>query len=273
MDDYSIRFSGLSRLYGRSSLELFKKSHVAVIGLGGVGSWAVEALARSGIGKLTLVDLDEVCLSNINRQVQATSATVGHPKTSVLKSRISEIAPKCQVIEEMKFYTQKSSEALLSVEYDFIVDAIDSVAHKTHLLAESKRKKINVVTCGGGGGKIDPTKIRVDDLARTKNDPLLNQVRKRLRKLYNFPKYSRQKFGIPCVYSDEVPTFPLLDGGVSCERQKGQDYRLNCDTGFGSSTALTGTIGFTLASVVMKHLCLDEENAKVSKDKTNSIYY
>lgn len=254
MSDYSLRFSALGRLYGKHAIEIFKEGHIAVVGLGGVGSWTVEALARSGIGKLTLVDLDEVCLSNMNRQIQALDSSVGQFKSSALKNRIKEIAPECIVIEETKFFTEQTADELLSKGFDCIVDAIDSVSHKSLLIAESRKRELPIVTCGGGGGKLDPTKVVVKDLAKTKNDPLLLQVRKRLRQNYGFPKFKRQNFRIPCVFSEEETSFPHADGTVSCEREKGEDYRLNCDAGFGSSTMLTGTIGFTIASVVIEQL-------------------
>lgn len=254
MSDYSYRFSALGRLYGNRALELLSKAHIAVVGLGGVGSWTVEALARSGIGQLTLIDLDEVCLSNVNRQIQALNSTVGQFKSTALKERISEIAPECIVVEKTKFFTNETADELLSHDYDCIVDAIDSVSHKALLISEARKRKFPIVTCGGGGGKLDPTKVIVKDLAKTKNDPLLLQVRKRLRRDYGFSKFERQKFHVPCVFSEEEPSFPQADGTISCEKVKGEDYRLNCDAGFGSSTMLTGTIGFTLASVAIDQL-------------------
>ena len=254
MSNYLLRFSALGRLYGQHALQVLPRAHIAIVGLGGVGSWTVEALARSGIGRLTLIDLDEVCLSNVNRQVQALDSTVGRFKSLALKERISGIAPECTVVEKRQFFTEQTADELLSQNYDCIIDAIDSVSHKSLLIAEARKRKIPIVTCGGGGGKLDPTKIVVKDLAKTKNDPLLLQVRKRLRRDYGFSKFERQKFHVSCVFSEEKPSFPHADGTVSCEREKGGDYRLNCDAGFGSSSMLTGTIGFTLASVVVDQL-------------------
>ena len=260
MSDYLSRFSALGRLYGQHALQVLPRAHVAIVGLGGVGSWTVEALARSGIGHLSLIDFDEVCLSNVNRQVQALDSTVGRFKSLALKDRISGIAPECTVIEKTQFFTEQTADELLSQDYDCIVDAIDSVSHKSLLIAEARKRKIPIVTCGGGGGKLDPTKIVVKDLAKTKNDPLLLQVRKRLRRDYGFSKFERQKFHVPCVFSEEEPSFPQADGTVSCEREKNRDYRLNCDAGFGSSSMLTGTIGFTLASVVMDQLMQKDQD-------------
>jgi len=259
MSDYETRFSALGRLYGTQGLARLRQAHVCVIGLGGVGSWVVEALARSGIGRLTLVDMDEVCLSNVNRQIHALDATVGRSKAAVLSERVAQIAPECAVTVEECFFTPATAERLLAVPYDYIVDAIDSTKHKCYLIAEARKRELKLITCGGAGGCIDPTRVRIDDLARTINDPLMLQVRKRLRRDYGFPGYKRQKFKIDCVYSDELPLFPQADGSVSCERETGTDYRLNCDEGFGSATFVTGTVGFFLAGEVAKRIALPDE--------------
>ena len=254
MSDYDTRFSALGRLYGTEGLARLKAAHVAVIGLGGVGSWVVEALARTGIGKLTLVDMDEVCLSNVNRQIHALNGSVGRSKAEVLAERVAQIAPECEVVVEVCFFTESSAERLLAPAYDYIVDAIDATRHKCLLIAEARKRGLKLVTCGGAGGRIDPTRVRVDDLARSINDPLLLQVRKRLRQQYGFPQFKRKKFQIDCVYTDEFPVFPKEDGSVACEREPGADYRLNCDQGFGSATFVTGTMGFVLAAYVVGQL-------------------
>lgn len=254
MSDYTVRFGALARLYGAEGLMRLQSAHVAVIGLGGVGSWAVEALARSGIGALTLVDMDEVCLSNVNRQLHALDSTVGRSKAEVLAERVSEIAPECRVTVENVFFTESSMDRLLEPKYDYVLDAIDATKHKCLLIAEARKRKIPLITCGGAGGCIDPSRVQVADLSRTINDPLLLQVRKRLRREYGFPKQRRQKFKVDCVFTDELPVFPQADGTVSCEREAGADYRLNCDEGFGSATFLTGTFGFLMASEVVRKL-------------------
>ncbi len=254
MDDYSIRFSSISRLYGEKAVEHFKQSHIAIVGLGGVGSWVVEALARTGIGAMTLIDMDEVCLSNVNRQIQALSSTVGQSKAQSLKERIGLIAPDCKVTAQEAYYTEKNAGILLETRFDYIIDAIDSVAHKCLLIAQARKHGLNIISCGGAGGKTDPTRLKVADLSKTRNDPLLTQVRKRLRKIHGFSKYSKKKFHVDCVYSDEIPKYPHLDGTISCEREKGADYRLNCDFGFGSSTMVTGSMGFTLTASVLDKL-------------------
>ncbi|MFP4156932.1 MAG: ThiF family adenylyltransferase [Opitutales bacterium] len=257
MSDYDTRFSALGRLYGSEGLARIRAARVCVIGLGGVGSWAVEALVRSGIGGLTLVDLDEVCLSNVNRQIHAMTGTVGRSKASVLAGRVEQIAPDCAVTVEEVFFTESTMERLLEPDYSMIVDAIDATRHKCLLIAEARRRGLPLITCGGAGGCVDPSRVRIQDLARTINDPLLLQVRKRLRRDYGFPRHSRQKFKIDCVYSDELPRFPQSDGTVRCEREPGSDYRLNCDTGFGSATFVTGTVGFFLAAEVIRRITGD----------------
>lgn len=256
MSDYETRFGALGRLYGQAGLAKLQAAHVAVIGLGGVGSWGVEALARSGVGALTLVDMDEVCLSNVNRQLHALNATVGRSKAAVLAERVAQIAPECEVVVEECFFTESSMERLLTPTYDYVVDAIDATKHKCLLIAEARKRKIPLITCGGAGGCVDPSRVQIADLSRTINDPLLLQVRKRLRREYGFPRKSRQKFKIDCVFTDELPVFPLSDGSVSCEREAGTDYRLNCDQGFGSATFLTGTFGFFMAAHVVKAIAL-----------------
>lgn len=254
MSDYKTRFGALGRLYGKASLERIRSAHVCVIGLGGVGSWAVEALARSGLGALTLVDMDEVCISNINRQIHALDSTIGCTKASVLADRLSLIAPELKLCVEETYFTEATADKLLAPKFDYIIDAIDRTKQKCRLIAEARKRGLNMITCGAAGGCIDPCRVRICDLALTKNDPLLLQVRKRLRSEYSFPRYGGQKFNIDCVYSDELPVFPYADGSVNHERESGADYRLNCDTGFGSAVYLTGVIGFTLAAEVIKRI-------------------
>lgn len=256
MSDYETRFGAIGRLYGAAGLARIRAAHICVVGLGGVGSWVVEALARSGVGALTLVDMDEVCLSNVNRQIHALDGTIGRAKAAVLAERVRQIAPECATTVEEVFFTEATAERLLAPHYEYIVDSIDSTKHKCFLIAESRKRDLKLITCGGAGGCIDPSRVRICDLARTINDPLLLQVRKRLRQQYGFPQFKRQKFKVDCVYSDELPVFPQQDGTVSCERESGEDYRLNCDTGFGSATYLTGTVGFFLAAEVVKRIAL-----------------
>src|SRR5688572_28200628 len=170
--DYNQRFSGIARLYGTDGAARLRSAHVAVIGVGGVGSWAVEALARSGVAALTLIDLDEVCVSNINRQLPALTSEVGKSKVLVLKQRLQGINHNCIVTAVEEFFTAASAEHLLATPYDYVVDAIDSLANKCLLIARCRDKNIPVITVGGAGGRRDPTAIKIDDLAFASHDPL-----------------------------------------------------------------------------------------------------
>lgn len=242
---------GLARLYGQRAVEHFQRAHVMVIGLGGVGSWTVEALARSGIGKLTLVDLDDVCPSNINRQLPALHSTVGQLKAEILAARCRDINPACEVMAETRFYTEKTSDHLLGTRPDYVLDAIDNLRNKCLLLARCREADLPVATSAGAGGRLDPTRLRCGDLAQSTHDPLAAAVRKTLRREYGFPVEPGTPFGIPCVFSDEPLRLPEApDGCPSAPSGR----RLNCDGGLGTTTAVTGCFGFHLAAIALKHL-------------------
>lgn len=254
MNDDEFRFGGIARLFGAAALVRLRAAHVMVVGIGGVGSWAVEALARTGIGTLTLVDLDEVCVSNVNRQVPALDGQIGRAKVEVMAERIRAIAPRCQLHSSMEFYTELSEGRLLpesGLRPDVVIDAIDAVANKVRLIARCHRLKVPVVVCGGAGGRRDPTQVRVSDLARVTHDRLSSEVRKRLRKEYGFPREG-EKFGLDCVWSAELPVFPQPDGSVcptaAAPREGDGSRRLNCDGGFGSAAFVTGAFGFAAAA-------------------------
>ncbi|WP_018969034.1 tRNA cyclic N6-threonylcarbamoyladenosine(37) synthase TcdA [Rubritalea marina] len=244
------RFGGIARLYGVPALERFTESHVAVVGIGGVGSWAAEALARSGIGKITLLDLDDICVTNINRQLHALDGAIGKQKTDAMEERIRAINPDCEVVNHIAFYSERNAEEFFAPGYDYVIDAIDRVKEKTHLLAQCRQRQIPVVSCGGAGGLRNPSLIQHADLSRVTNDPLLANVRSKLRSQYGFPKGDSKKpkkFGIEAVFSTEQAVFPQCDGSVSTERPQeadGRDMRLNCASGYGSITHMTATVGF-----------------------------
>lgn len=255
-DNYLRRFGGIARLYGLPALAKFAESHVMIIGLGGVGSWAAEALARSGIGRFTLVDLDDLCLTNTNRQIHALSGTIGQSKAKVLAERVSAINPEARCSVKASFYTEKTSDDLLACQPDLVVDAIDSVRPKCHLLATCHSRRVPVIACGGAGGRIDPTRIQIDDLSRTHGDALLLSVRRRLRSDYHFPrvgdsKKKPPKFRIPAVFSPEPPRFPSCDGGITLERPADLPGTIKCDSGYGASTHVTATFGNHLAGWVL----------------------
>jgi tRNA threonylcarbamoyladenosine dehydratase len=252
VSDFETRFGGIARLYGQGGLEKLRTAHVAVIGIGGVGTWAAEALARSGIGALTLVDLDEICVTNINRQLHALTETVGRSKVEVMAERIRAINPECKIIAEQKFFNVQTAEELLAPQFDFVLDAIDSMTNKVLLLAKCREKKIPVVCCGGAGGRRDATQVRTADLAKVSHDRLLAEVRKRLRKEFSFPA-DGSPMGVECVFSAEAPVFAQPDGSVCENRAAREDgTRLNCNSGLGSATFVTGAFGFAAAGIVVR---------------------
>lgn len=253
-NDNKVRFSGIGRLYGQVAFERIQQARVLVVGLGGVGSWTVEALARSGVGHLTLVDFDDVCLSNTNRQIHALSCEVGKPKATVLRQRVAEIAPATTVVTVLQFFNARTADALLEPGFDIVVDAIDHLPNKCLLLAECQRRGLPVITCGGAGGRRDPTRIEVADITRSYGDPLLSLVRKTLRHKHGFPRDPKRKWKIDCVFSAEPPLFPQSDGTVCATREAGSALRLNCESGYGTATFVTGNFGFHLAALALNKL-------------------
>ena len=253
--DYDVRFGGIRRLYGQRAAEAFRHAHVVVVGVGGVGSWTVEALARSGIGKLTLIDLDDVCVSNVNRQLHALDGTIGAPKVEVLAERCRLIAPEIEVVADSAFVTPTNLAERIPDDADHVVDAIDSVIAKAALIAWCKRHKLPITVTGAAGGQTDPTLIQVADLTRTEHDPLLSKVRSRLRRDYGFSRNPKRRFSVECVYSDEQLVYPSADGEVCLQKPgNGDATRLDCASGFGAATFVTGAFGFVAASKVLERL-------------------
>jgi tRNA A37 threonylcarbamoyladenosine dehydratase len=252
--NYEARFGGIKRLFGVDGQERLARAHVCVVGIGGVGSWAVEALARTGVGALTLVDLDEVCISNVNRQLHAVTGQFGRPKVEVIAARVELINPNCKVNALHSLYTAKTSDEILATKFDVVLDAIDQTAMKALLIARCCEKQIPVVTTGGAGGRRDPTALRVADLAQSTHDGLLSATRKILRDEYGFPREPKKKFGVPCVFSPEPQVFPAADGSVCAEREEGSSLRLDCRSGYGTATFVTGAFGFAAAAEVVKVL-------------------
>ncbi len=250
--DLERRFGGIARLYGDAALARFQAAHVCVIGVGGVGSWIVEALVRSGIGRLTLIDLDNVAESNINRQIQALSDTLGQAKIEALAARIALINPACQLHLVEEFIAPDNLDQYIGAHhYDYVVDAIDSVRAKAALIAYCRARETPVITIGSAGGKTDPTKIDVRDLARTEQEPLLKMVRKRLRSDYQFPRSPKTKFQVDAVFSMEPLSLPLT--GEACDIDGNGVSGLNC-AGFGSSMVVTATFGMVCAAHVLRAL-------------------
>jgi tRNA A37 threonylcarbamoyladenosine dehydratase len=248
-DEYLDRFSGLARLYGADALPKLHRARVAIVGTGGVGSWTAEALARSGIGHLTLIDPDEVCVTNSNRQLPALAGQFGRLKIAVIAERLRLIQPGIEVAEVAAFFTASNAVELLSGGYDVVIDGIDEVKLKALLVASCRDLGLRLVVSGGAGGKSDPSAIRTADLAFATNDRLLKLVRKVLRQEHGYPEESaRVPFGVRAVYSVENARYPWSDGTVRETSERGSQLRLNCESGFGTATPVTGTFGFTAAA-------------------------
>ncbi len=249
--DFERRFGGIARLYGDAALAAFRNAHVCVIGVGGVGSWAVEALARSAIGQITLIDLDHLAESNVNRQIHALTDTMGKAKVGALAERIAQINPLCRVNEIEDFVTEDNLTRLITPGcFDYVIDAIDNARAKTALVVHCRAHQIPLVTVGSAGGQIDPTRIAIVDLSRTEQEPLLARVRKRLRAHYGFPRGTKNKFGIDAVYSTEPLHHPEVC--VTDEDTPGLTG-LNC-TGYGSAVVVTASFGFVAAGFVLRKL-------------------
>ena len=268
-DTYQERFDGIRRLYGEAGAARIAQAHICVIGIGGVGSWAVEALARSGVGALTLIDPDEIAASNTNRQLHTLSSTLGQQKGAVMAQRIGEIQPDCRVQVLDTRIDEANQAELLGGGYDYVIDAIDQLRPKAALLYHCKRNKIPVITTGGAGGMIDPTRIRISDLSRTEHDPLAAKLRQRLRQQYGFSRNPKRRFGIDCVYSEEQPRYPANDGGICHGKPGAAGVKLDCASGYGSATFVTASFGFTAVSRVLQKIVekehrRDAENAEIT---------
>jgi tRNA A37 threonylcarbamoyladenosine dehydratase len=249
--DAARRFGGVARLYGEQSAVRLRAAHVAVVGVGGVGSWTAEALARSGVGALTLIDLDHIAESNTNRQIHALGDHYGRAKVDAMAERCRAINPLLRVACVEEFVTPENVDALMPV-CDAVVDCIDQVSAKAALLAWCRARRIAAVTCGAAGGRVEPTRIRQADLALASGDPLLAKVRYRLRRHFGFPRERSgrvPRFGIAAVFSDEPVRRPAAD----CDPGASLGHGLAC-SGYGSSVAVTAPLGFTAAAWILNHL-------------------
>lgn len=256
--DFVRRFGGVSRLYGNAGLSKLKNAHILVIGIGGVGSWAVEALARNAVGQLTLIDLDNVAESNVNRQIQALDDNLGLAKVTAMQRRILQINPTCIVHEVEDFITPDNVQMILDAQYNIVLDCTDDAKAKVVLAAFCREKNIPLLTSGSAGGRLDPTRLQVDDLAFVTGDKLLAKVRNQLRRNHGFPKAHDAKssvkrkqlmFGVTCVFSDE----PTIKPEQLCKTDTTGLTGLNC-AGYGSSVNVTATFGFTMAQLAINAL-------------------
>ncbi len=249
------KFGGIQRLYSEEGYQKLFQANVVIIGIGGVGSWAAEALARSAIGNLTLIDLDDICVTNTNRQIHAVDTNIGRLKVSAMAERIRAINPECKVKEIADFINAKNLSEHISEKYDYVIDAFDNAKIKAALIAYCKIKKIRVITIGGAGGQIDPLKITVGDLSRSWQDPLSAKVRNELRRNYRFSKNPKRRFGVECVYSTEQLLYPQGDGSVGYQKLSREgSSRLDCSQGLGASVSVTASFGLVAASCVINRI-------------------
>jgi tRNA A37 threonylcarbamoyladenosine dehydratase len=250
-DDHDRRFGGLDRLHGAGARLTLHRSRVAVIGVGGVGSWAAEALARSGVGNLTLIDLDHVALSNVNRQIQALNSTLGKAKVLALQERISDINPACRVTTIEEFLSADNLPQLVSSgAFDGVIDACDEARTKTALIVHARFNKIPLVVCGAAGGKTDPLRLRTGDLGHTTQDALLARIRNSLRKEYRIAPRNNGKFGVDCIYLEEPARrdASCSTGNLSC-------------AGYGSAVTVTAPMGFAAAALCLKRILARAQQA------------
>ena len=244
------RFSGIERLYGAGSVARLARSHVCVVGVGGVGSWAAEALARSGVGVITLIDADDVCVSNVNRQSHALEGEFGRPKVEVVAARLQAINPKLRLHPLIEFVTVKTLPELLGRGYGAVIDACDALRVKVDMIAFCRRRKLPIIVSGSAGGRSDPTLITARDLSKTEHDVLLALVRKRLRDDYGWTRNPKRYFGVQAVFSRENVNYPQPDGSV-CKRPPaggGEALKLDCSGGLGAAMHVTATFGMVTAA-------------------------
>lgn len=253
MDDYEQRFGGVGRLLGNDGLKRLRQAHVCVVGIGGVGSWAVEALARSGVGALTLVDLDDICVTNVNRQAHALDGEIGRAKVEAMARRVQAINPNCHIHSHHTFFNETTAAEILSTPFTYVLDAIDNPTKKCQLIASCQERRIRMMVCGGAGGRRDTTALRISDLALSTHDRLLAAVRSMLRCDFGFPR-NNHPFGIDCVFSPEPVLFPQRDGSVCIRREEGSTLRLDCESGYGTACFVTGAFGFAAAGHIVQKI-------------------
>lgn len=251
------QFSRNELAIGKEGLEKLKNATVAVLGIGGVGSFAVEALARSGVGRLVLVDKDDVDITNINRQIHALLSTVGKPKVDLMKERIADINPECEVIALKMFYTEETYEQFFSYGLDFVIDASDTITYKIHLMKECLKRNIPIISSMGAANKMDPTRFRIADISKTHTDPIAKVIRTKLRK-------EGIKKGIPVVFSDEKPVIIREEVRKEVGNDKATIRKAKMPP---SSNAFVPSVaGLIMASYVVRELLKDVKIYRVGEE-------
>ncbi len=252
---YQQRFGGIIRLYGTQATSQLLKSHVLIIGIGGVGSWIAESLARSGVGSITLMDLDDICVTNTNRQVHTNRSTIGQSKTKIMSERLTAINPEINVNTIDDFLDKDNIETYIHDSFSLVFDAIDNAIDKAEIIAYCASKKIPVITIGSSGGKKDPSKITCGDLTKTPGDPMFVKIRNNLRRRHGFSRDTEIPFGIDAIYSTETMTYPDNKGETCRSKQflEGGE-KLDCGSGYGASTMMTASFGLLAAAKAIEKL-------------------
>jgi tRNA A37 threonylcarbamoyladenosine dehydratase len=254
------RFDRMGRLVGDPGMQKIMNSHVMVIGVGGVGSWAAESLARSGVGRMTLVDFDEICITNTNRQLHALTGLLGQKKAQVLTERLRKINPQARFEALPLFYNEENCTQIFAERPDYVLDCIDNLTAKSHLISFCRQQGIPLIVSTGAAARLDPSMIQVADLAKSHTDPMAQQLRKILRTKHEFPR--DEDFGVPCVFSDEEPMLPIElhydhGQGFKCVCPQGQNDLHSCDKRnriYGTASFVTGSFGFHMASWVIRQI-------------------
>lgn len=258
--DYLQRFAGVGRVYGAAALPRLAQGHFVVVGLGGVGSWAAEALARTGVGGLTLIELDGVCITNTNRQSHAMAPNYGASKNRIISDRLLSINPELKLHSVEDFLTRDNLVQLIDPGHDVVVDAIDSAHIKAALVAYCRARKIRLITVGASGGKRDPGRIVAGDLGVTTCDPMLKKVRSLLYRHHNFARNQKRRFGVDAIYSTEPMSYPQADGSACGRKQFDGGVKLDCGGGLGALTMVTGSFGFAAAAKAVERYLGDKSN-------------
>lgn len=264
------RFGGTRRLYGDAAYAAFRGAHVGVIGVGGVGSWAAEALARTAVGRLTLFDMDHIVESNANRQLHALDGAFGRAKVIAMAERLRAISPGCGVTAVEDFVTAENLEAMLERDFDWIIDCADNFRVKAAIIAHCKRRRIRIITVGAAGGLTDPLGVKIADLSRTVQDPLLARTRRQLRARHGFTRNLKRRFDIPCVCSEAQITYYAPDGGVTRSKPSRRGVSspaLACAGGMGSAMTVTATFGLVAVSHVLKRLAASTAGAGAARQE------
>ncbi len=254
-NEWEQRFSGIIRLYGRNAFSKIKESHVLIIGIGGVGSWTAEALARSGLGNITLMDMDDICITNSNRQIHTQTHTIGQSKTKIMRERLEAINPHINVSIIDDFLDKENISTYITADYCVVIDAIDNAIDKAELIGFCKKNNIGIITTGSSGGKKDPTKITYSDLYKTPGDPLFIKTRNNLRRRHHFSRDTNQPFGVEAIYSTENMTYPD-DKGETCSTKQfiNSGEKLDCRGGYGASTMITASVGLLAAERAIEYI-------------------